>query len=289
MQALFNPPRTRAADQHAETLLLVPLQRHTNNNCRNSRQCAHCKRTGRHHRSLCPTKFGRLASSSSSPRSMSTQPPHTDASPKPSTRTAGQEEVCMQTATPQVVHPRQQTVTARILFDSGSYRTYITEALANKLGVPAKKRLSSRRGLRPTTRKGTMMATSRMTTTRNLNVKLSHWERVQPRKDAGGPVSSQHLLPSGHQTMRKARRVTVPRLAVHSYFQQKDFNSDTDPPPKSQGQRKLQQKTLQDGVRSRAPPQMTTVTKMTTNWTGSLASKEPHLTQATKRRRKRRT
>ena len=47
----------------------------------------------------------------------------------------------MQTATAQVAHPRQQqqTVTARILFDSGSYRTYITEALANKLQLHRRK------------------------------------------------------------------------------------------------------------------------------------------------------
>ena len=55
-------------------------KRHTSDNCRNSRPCVHCKRPGRHHRSLCPTKFGRLASSSSSPRSTSTQPQHTDTS-----------------------------------------------------------------------------------------------------------------------------------------------------------------------------------------------------------------
>ena len=85
-------------------------KRHTSDNCHNSRPCVHCKRTGRHHRSLCPTKFGRLASSSSSPRSTSTQPQHTDTSPPPSTRTepanlaAGQEEVRMQTATAQVAH-----------------------------------------------------------------------------------------------------------------------------------------------------------------------------------------
>ena len=119
-------------------------RRHTQAECDSTRKCAHCQMTGRHHRSLCQTKFGRPGHATI-PKPSVTH--HAEAASQPSTRTepatlaAGREAVRMQTAIAQVAHPRQQqqTVTARILFDSGSYRTYITEALANKLQLHRRK------------------------------------------------------------------------------------------------------------------------------------------------------
>ena len=113
-------------------------RRHTQAECDSTRKCAHCQMTGRHHRSLCPTKFGRPGPATTPKPSVMH---HAEAAAQPSTRTepatlaAGREAVRMQTAIAQVVNPRQpdSSVTARILFDSGSYRTYITQTLADKL------------------------------------------------------------------------------------------------------------------------------------------------------------
>ena len=100
--------------------------------------------TGRHHRSLCPTKFGQPgtpttqkpsvthhAEAAAQPSTCTERPTHTE----PATLTVGREAVRMQTAIAQVVNPRHpdSPVTARILFDSGSYPTYITQTLADKL------------------------------------------------------------------------------------------------------------------------------------------------------------
>ena len=119
-------------------------RRHTQAECDSARKCAHCQRTGRHHRSLCPTKFGQTgtpttqkpsvthhAEAAAQPSTCTERPTHTE----PATLTVGWEVVHMQTVIAQVVNPRHpdSTVTAHILFDSGSYRTYITQTLADKL------------------------------------------------------------------------------------------------------------------------------------------------------------
>ena len=119
-------------------------RRHTQAECDSARKCAHCQMTGRPHCSLCPTKFAQPGTSTTQkpsgihhaeaaaqPSTCTERPTHTE----PATLTVGREAVRMQTATTQVVNPRHpdSPVTARILFDSGSYRTYITQTLADKL------------------------------------------------------------------------------------------------------------------------------------------------------------
>ena len=83
--------------------------------CKTKRKCFHCQSLGKHHRSLCPEKF--------------------------SGHTAGvlatmTETVLMQTAQATVSNPVSGSKSsAQIFFDSGSHRSYVVEALANKLDL----------------------------------------------------------------------------------------------------------------------------------------------------------
>ena len=99
-----------------------------------SRLCVHCKKVGCHHRSLCPVKFGRPALPNSTntpatPAQKAESASKTSTTTEPANLITEREAVRMQTATAQVANPRrlESTITARILFDSGSYRTYITD------------------------------------------------------------------------------------------------------------------------------------------------------------------
>ena len=108
--------------------------------------CVHCKKVGCHHHSLCPVKFGQAALPNST-NTPATPAQKAESASKTSTTTESanliteREAVRMQTATAQGANPRklESTITARILFDSGSYRTNITEQLAEKLKLRCSK------------------------------------------------------------------------------------------------------------------------------------------------------
>ena len=109
-------------------------QSHKTNECTLTKTCYYCGKTNIHHRSLCPTKFG----------SVQQVPAHlADELLEEAVENATEnvlmspeEMVLMQTAKCNVfnkVTGKQENI--RMLFDSGSQRTYITEDLAKKLSL----------------------------------------------------------------------------------------------------------------------------------------------------------
>ncbi len=96
--------------------------KNSDHKCKVKRTCVHCK-NDTHHRSLCPAKFKECPSVSS-------------IVPEPSLLASGQ-KVIMQTARAQL-RGNDQTIMTRAMFDGGSQRTYITENLADRLGLQRK-------------------------------------------------------------------------------------------------------------------------------------------------------
>ena len=120
------------------------LQRgHTQKDCRRSRPCAHCGRLN-HHRSLCSKLFGGVDQPSNRPR----ESPSIDQTEVQTVSGVNEEEnmmltssnqVLMQTALSTVKNISGNTsLTVRIILDSGSQRTYITEKLAKELNLHLK-------------------------------------------------------------------------------------------------------------------------------------------------------
>ena len=116
---------------------------HSSRHCRSQpKDCFCCKARGHHHQSLCPQKYGvnpapetrRLGEQATAVTEPSPPPPVLTLT-EPANLAAGKETVCMQSATAQVSNPSttRASIAARILFDTGSYRTYITAELADKL------------------------------------------------------------------------------------------------------------------------------------------------------------
>ena len=97
-------------------------QGHRVKDCQVKRMCYHCKQTGKHHRSLCPTKFKDITSTGGT------------------ALVALDETVMMQTALTTVSNPSTHASTvARLFFDSGSQRSYISSDLAQRLHLRASK------------------------------------------------------------------------------------------------------------------------------------------------------
>ena len=103
--------------------------RHSTRECTSTITCYHCKTSG-HHRSLCPTKF-----TASSQTSLSA---HAEVfTPHANTLTANSgSHVVMQTAVASCSTHDGDIVNARILFDTGANRTYVTSHLATRLNLP---------------------------------------------------------------------------------------------------------------------------------------------------------
>ena len=122
-------------------------QGHTKKDCRSTRTCFYCKTKGKHTYSLCPQQH-RTAGSTNAQQCASDATPATtkrspqDAQPsptEPASLVSTHEEVVMQTATATVSNPAAATSgVVRILFDTGSYRTYVTTKLAEKLHLTPK-------------------------------------------------------------------------------------------------------------------------------------------------------
>ena len=133
---------------------------HSLNECPSQKICIHCQTVGKHHRSLCPKKFGNASAQGHSNRSSSRHPNFqrnknefqhgmiasttststlkSQVSPNGNNQTvhllAAGEAVLMQTAKAVVRDlSLNHSVETRALFDSGSQRSYITENLAKQL------------------------------------------------------------------------------------------------------------------------------------------------------------
>ncbi|XP_065899645.1 uncharacterized protein [Dysidea avara] len=99
---------------------------HMSKNCAKDKICAHCGKKNNHHRSLCPTLFPDSSSSSG----LSSIEDTVEFQPKEMTKT----NVLMQTATATVKSvQRGSSMPVRLILDSGSQRTYVTDKLTKEI------------------------------------------------------------------------------------------------------------------------------------------------------------
>ena len=136
-------------------------QGHKTNECTLTKNCFYCGQVNNHHRSLCPQKFGNLRKEGANlvgelsvQEMMSTTkdemvtfrnkdrmftPSNTVQEDEDSTESvliSSGETVLMQTAKTDIRNPLTSvTQTVRILLDTGSHRSYITESLAKALNL----------------------------------------------------------------------------------------------------------------------------------------------------------
>ena len=98
-------------------------------NCKKEKTCYHCKEKAAHHRSLCPRLFEQAQTHLSITTDSEEQPPE-------QSMLAVGEQIVMQTALVEATDPNEKyKEPVRVLFDTGSHRSYITEELANKLNL----------------------------------------------------------------------------------------------------------------------------------------------------------
>ena len=108
-------------------------QGHHQKDCKTSKVCVHCQQKNKHHRSLCINKFQETPSGTASVVT------ETISTVTENTLLASDEQVSMQTATAEVENlekSRRQTI--RLLLDTCSQQTHITEQLVEKLQLPIK-------------------------------------------------------------------------------------------------------------------------------------------------------
>ncbi|CAG2208913.1 unnamed protein product [Mytilus edulis] len=113
--------------------------------CKRNKLCIHCNEVNSHHRSLCPKKFNTKntcvylseeISEYCSDNVLQEFESTNNESEQESSMLAFGEMVLMQTATAEITNPNYtKKEKTRILFDSGSQRTYISQRLASKLGL----------------------------------------------------------------------------------------------------------------------------------------------------------
>ena len=99
---------------------------HSSQTCNFNRRCYYCGKSGQHHRSFCPSKFGKPN------HSMNINAEPFQPTPATSVVLGQDEEVLMQTALVNVLTPAASSVQARILFDTGSSRSFVTESLQKR-------------------------------------------------------------------------------------------------------------------------------------------------------------
>eukprot|EP00117_Sycon_ciliatum_P018644 scpid5610/ scgid2568/ len=113
--------------------------------CTRARTCRHCQITNRHHASICPTLFASQHTTQAAihnPPLGSQQPEHASDPPgSPTTVASGHgvstANVYLQTAKV-TLHNGGQSLSARVLLDSGSQRTFLTSSAAESLGLPVR-------------------------------------------------------------------------------------------------------------------------------------------------------
>ncbi|XP_045158369.2 uncharacterized protein LOC123524328 [Mercenaria mercenaria] len=107
---------------------------HSSSECKGNKHCVYCGGFNVHHRSLClqkfrPTEFCAISSETNVSSDVNEVLSE-------NVLISSSEMVLMQTARTEVKGPMQnQCKNVRVLLDSGSQRTYITQALAEKLGI----------------------------------------------------------------------------------------------------------------------------------------------------------
>ena len=109
-------------------------QGHRLGECGLKKSCVYCHQWNNHHRSLCQQKFG----AENREGANLVQELHADEnySINENALLSSGEMVLMQTATADISNPNsKQMQNVRLLFDTGSHRTYITESLAKRLNL----------------------------------------------------------------------------------------------------------------------------------------------------------
>ena len=107
---------------------------HISNECKRGKICVDCGEVNAHHRSLCPKKF-KQSNSSFTPHEVNALTEQSS-SPNENALISSGEFVLMQTAKTEVRNPHNdRSMTVRLMLDSGSQRTYITENLAEQLNL----------------------------------------------------------------------------------------------------------------------------------------------------------
>ena len=118
------------------------LQGHGAKDCPKRVVCAHCNKRNHHHRSLCPQKFGTAANEQAN-LAEEIEPEDEDPHTENSLISSGG-MVLMQTARANISNPNNGLKeNVRLLLDSGSQRTYVTESLAKKMDLKMGKRRRS--------------------------------------------------------------------------------------------------------------------------------------------------
>ncbi|XP_077989885.1 uncharacterized protein LOC144444346 [Glandiceps talaboti] len=108
---------------------------HMIRDCRVDKACRHCHQRRNHHRSLCPLRFSTGKRESSR---LIAEPTLDDGEPRQERALmAAGEVVLMQTATARIRKPNspRDSKNVRLLLDTGSHRSYITETLARQLNL----------------------------------------------------------------------------------------------------------------------------------------------------------
>lgn len=105
------------------------------NECKSKRVCVHCKEPNVHHRRLCPRKFHQRTSTESVHITDEHELSEGDFEVVPENDLlSSREVVLMHTSMTKVMNQRKNVnQNVRLILDSGSQRTYITENLAKKL------------------------------------------------------------------------------------------------------------------------------------------------------------
>ena len=112
---------------------------HMSKDCKKVKACVHCGDVNTHHRSLCPKKFKSSVTSAHLTEEIQENRKDSDASQE-NVLVSSEEMVLMQTAKTEIKGQRNSKgEIVRILLDSGSQRTYVTESLADKLHLKREK------------------------------------------------------------------------------------------------------------------------------------------------------
>lgn len=109
---------------------------HQARDCKTNKLCVHCGESNAHHRSLCPKKFKQIETMSHLVNDVGVNENGATNSVEENVLISSDEMVLMQTAVTDIVNPEtSKAERVRLILDSGSHRTYITQKLADKLNV----------------------------------------------------------------------------------------------------------------------------------------------------------
>lgn len=146
---------------------------HLSKECKKTKTCVYCGEINIHHRSLCPQKFKTKVSSAHMSGEITDISEAAVCFSENNLVSAG-EMVLMQTAKSEVRNPlNSKSDMVRILLDSGSQRTYITEKLAEQLQLTREKE-----EIKLTTFGSDTLQTIRTTQTK-LNIKLKNGQFLE--------------------------------------------------------------------------------------------------------------